>query len=170
MAEFLIDLGAIGDEQSEIVARVDEYTRLAVAGSLEGIVTDAKGLAPGGSSGSLRNSIRSGGVQGKLSAGGMTVEIIAEAPHAAAHEYGSGLYGPKRAKYAIKPKNKKALKWAVQGAIAPGGAASAGFAFSRGVMHPGVKASRYLERAIEQNIGDLEEELRAAFEEALVKG
>lgn len=66
---------------------------------------------------------------------------VRQAPHAVWLHFGTGLYGPKHAKYKIKPKSKKALRW-------PGGSGSAsGFVFAKIVNHPGVKADPWLERA-----------------------
>lgn len=59
------------------------------------------------------------------------------APHAVFVHWGTGLWGPKRAKYPIKPKRKRALRWAVGGA----------FVFAKGVMHPGIKGDPWLTRA-----------------------
>lgn len=59
------------------------------------------------------------------------------APHAVFVHWGTGLWGPKRAKYPIKPKRKRALRWAAGGA----------FVFAKGVMHPGIKGDPWLTRA-----------------------
>lgn len=62
------------------------------------------------------------------------------APHALFVHWGTGLWGPKRAKYPIKPRNKKALRWPAGGA----------FKFSKGVMHPGIPPDLWLVRAARQ--------------------
>jgi hypothetical protein len=160
MAEFDIDLGPLGRSFSKMLNAADDAARDALGLGVAMIVRDARAIAPSGSTSALKNSIRSGGVKGKLSSGSLVVEVIAEAPHAAAHEYGSGLYGEK---YPIRPRNKKALRWAVQGVIGT----NSGFAFASGVMHPGVKARRYLARAVEQNIDNIERQLAAAVEIAI---
>jgi hypothetical protein len=165
MAEFSIDLGPLGDAFGEILDRADANARTAMSGGMQGIVDRARALAPAGSSGGLRNGIRNGGVVGSVTRGGLTGEVIADAAYAEAQESGSGLYGPKRAKYPILPRFKKALRFPMQGAIGSG----SGFVFSRGVMHPGVKPVRFLERAVEAGLDDLEAEVAAAIELALIK-
>lgn len=169
MAEFDIDLGPLGDAFGEILDRVDANARTAMSGGMQGIVDRARALAPAGSSGGLRNSIRSDGVSGSVTRGGMVAEVVSDVAYAAAQESGSGLYGPKRAPYPIRPKNKRFLRWPIAGGIGGGGSASPGFAFSRGVMHPGVRPQRFLERAVEAGLDDLEAEVAAAIEFALIK-
>jgi hypothetical protein len=58
--------------------------------------------------------------------------------HAAAHDLGSGLYGPKHAKYAILPRRTKFLRFVAR---------DGHVVFTRKVMHPGVRPSRFLYRA-----------------------
>lgn len=75
------------------------------------------------------------------------------APHAVFVHWGTGLWGPKRAKYPIKPKNKKALRWVGAGFVGPvnpnatGKVGRSGFVFAKGVMHPGIKGDPWLTRA-----------------------
>lgn len=66
------------------------------------------------------------------------IRITNSAPYAAAQDGGSGLYGPKHAKYRI-PKNGggKTLKFLSGGQ----------FVFRRVVMHPGVHPTRFLYNA-----------------------
>ena len=46
-----------------------------------------------------------------------SARVFASANYAAAQNFGSGLYGPEAAKYAIKPNAKKALAFSTQGII-----------------------------------------------------
>ncbi len=60
------------------------------------------------------------------------------APHAVFFMTGTGLHGPKHAKFAIFPKNKKALRW-----VSP----NSKFAFAKHVMNPGMKQDNWISRA-----------------------
>lgn len=95
---------------------------------------------------------------GKLTAGG------SGAPYAVIQDSGSGLYGPKHAKYPIRPKNKKALAWPSAHMGAPGGQfrrlsgslrapvmrkylagmLPGAMTIRASVMHPGVKPDHFL--------------------------
>ena len=164
---------ALGDMQM-LFARVNSFMATALAAGLTNIANEAKRLAPHGAISHLANSIRPNVPSGTFLGQNLRGEIIADTPYAAAHEFGSGLHGERGAKYPIRPKNKKALRWPVQGFIgptSPGQASvgsSSGFAFAKVVMHPGVKATRYFERAAESSIDDLAEEMLAAFELAVL--
>lgn len=107
-----------------------------------------------------------GGVlRGAVSAGGTG------APYAVVQDSGSGLYGPRHAKYPIRPKNKKALAFANPRIAGPPGGryrrlsgalrASAMRKYQagkfpgamivvKGVMHPGVKPDHFLTGVLEQ--------------------
>ena len=99
--------------------------------------------------------------------------VISGHPGSAAREKGWGLYGPKRAKYAIRPKRAKVLaianvigqKKKFKGAsefTVSGVRVSAGYKvwtapsgievliLGRKVMHPGGKGIHFMERAIEE--------------------
>ncbi len=70
-------------------------------------------------------------------------------------ESGSGLYGPKHAKYEIVPKYKKALAWGgarrLSGSLKSGSKATM---FAKKVMHPGVKPRPYLRPAAERAVSE----------------
>ena len=108
------------------------------------------------------------------------------APHAQAQDGGSGLFGPKKAKYKISPKNKKALAFGNSSVLgAPGGKylrlsgnlrsvtkklIKAGklpgaITVVRSVMHPGVKPTYFLSGASDK----VADKLRQIFAEALSK-
>lgn len=59
------------------------------------------------------------------------------AKYAAAQDSGSGLYGPKRAQYLIRPRKKKALRFSAGGKMV----------FANYVVHPGVRPTRFLYNA-----------------------
>lgn len=65
---------------------------------------------------------------------GQIVRVFNRAKYAAAQDLGSGLYGPRRAKYPIRPKRAKALRFMVRGKLV----------ITRKVMHPGVRPTRFL--------------------------
>lgn len=69
---------------------------------------------------------------------GKVIKIRNNAPYAHAQDGGSGLHGPKRAKYAIIPRRKFALRF-----IGRDGT----LVITRKVMHPGVPATRFLYNA-----------------------
>jgi hypothetical protein len=61
------------------------------------------------------------------------------------HE-GTGLYGPNKAPYEIKPKNGKALHFEIAGSV-QGNEAGKGV-FAKRVMHPGIKPDPFISRAV----------------------
>jgi hypothetical protein len=61
-----------------------------------------------------------------------------KAAQARAHNYGSGVHGPSRSTYPIEPKTSKFLRFEKEGEIK----------YRRLVMHPGVYALHYIERAL----------------------
>lgn len=99
-------------------------------------------------------------------------------------ERGTGLYGPKKKKYIIKPKNKKALFFASQQALTANVEAAYGegrakraklrtrlsgsptsgtlkrygnlaFAFAKSVEHPGIKADPFMTPAAREALGEI---------------
>lgn len=142
-----------------LTEKADRYAKGAFRMGLDAMAAEAKSLAPVGESGILANSIRAAEVTGSLLSGTLAGAIVASAPGAEAQEFGSGLQGPNAAKYPIVPKFKKALRFPVQGSVEGG---DAGFAFRRKVMHPGVRAQRFLQRGVEAKLDVLEREMKAA--------
>lgn len=151
----------------EFFRTVDEYAADALSVGAEAIAAEAKRLAPVGSTGHLADSVRVNEVGGSFMQASLGAEIIADAPHAAAMEFGSGIYGDRGEPYPIVPKHKKALRWPIPGRIGPGGGATAGYAFAKKVMHPGVRPRRYLEQAAETKTETIAEEIAAALELAV---
>lgn len=102
--------------------------------------------------GHLGRSIRPGSVD----RGGAWVH--ARTPYAKAVEFGSGLYGPRRRKYEIKPKRGGFLAWPANA----GGRRLSGRArtnagpmvYARRVMHPGVKPRPFLIPAAKEAVQD----------------
>jgi len=72
----------------------------------------------------------------------------------AVHE-GTGLYGPEKRKFEIRPVKKKALYW--KGAPHP----------VKKVMHPGQKPNPFVEKSIDQTTGRLDEFVRRAISETV---
>jgi len=91
--------------------------------------------------------------------GRLIVKSTNSAAYAAAQDGGSGLYGPKRAKYVIRTKNGKAL------AFTSGGKTI----FARSVMHPGVKPTRFLYNANDALFRASKQWLRGAMDRAAKK-
>lgn len=67
--------------------------------------------------------------------GAIRGELGNKTKHSLLVEEGTGLWGPKRAKYPIVPRRKKALSWTTGGSFGVSGTRF----FSKGVMHPGIK-------------------------------
>lgn len=115
--------------------------RRVVKRSIKEIERRSKQAAPA-VSGRLRRNIISFMV-GDM--GVVGVDIAAE--HALPVHEGSGLYGPKKKKYVITPKYKKALSWpALQKSHAAGDSPRP---FVPKVMHPGVKPQPFLQWGFE---------------------
>jgi hypothetical protein len=83
-------------------------------------------------SGVLTNSIGAEGPTGSFAAGDLTAVVSAGAPYASYLEEGTP-------PHKIRPKFRKALRWAVEG----------GFAFAGEVDHPGTQPTRFLANAVE---------------------
>jgi hypothetical protein len=107
-----------------------------------------------------------------------SARIVASANYARAQNSGSGLYGPKGAKYEIKPNAKKALAFASQGGLnrsaslglVPMGSkltfrltgsltsasmrqfGNAAFTVVKKVMHPGVRGQHFMENGAQKAI------------------
>lgn len=84
-------------------------------------------------------------------------ETIARANYAAFVELGTGLYGPKRKKYEIKPRNKKALRFAPKGQGRLTGSPRSGgpVIFAKRVNHPGTKAQPFMVPGAQKAVKDL---------------
>lgn len=155
----------IGEVFRDVVAKAETNAKIAMKGSLDAMASEAKGLAPKRTS-ALANSIRAGDISGSLAGGDLHGVLSATAPGAEAQEFGSGLHGERGEKYPIRPRFKKALRFAAAGSVAGGGE---GFTFAKGVMHPGVKAKRYLQGGVEAKLDMLSGELSAAVALAITK-
>ena len=87
------------------------------------------------------------------------VKSVNTAKYAAAQDSGSGLYGPRRAKYRITAKNGKSLAFMSGGRMV----------FARSVMHPGVKPTRFLYNANDALFRASKQWLRMAMRRAADK-
>lgn len=147
--------------------------RKALQHGLNRVATDVEGRAKENAPVKTTRLSRSIRVYGRQI--GNTRHIIAgrgDVKYAAAQEVGAGLYGPRGAKYEIKPKNGRFLVFPSQRALTSrkgpraklktrlsGRASSrtvrrygsAAYAFVRSVMHPGFKGTFYMKRAIEES-------------------
>lgn len=155
-AEFTIDLTFL----REGLDQIERNARVALEAGLDDMANRAKAHAPVGESGILKQSIRRGAVTGSLASGTLSGDLSATAPGAEAQEFGSGIHGERGAKYPIVPKRKRALRFPIGGSVASG---DAGFRFAKKVMHPGVRARRFLQQGVEEGMPNLEEELVAAI-------
>jgi hypothetical protein len=154
--DFTIDLGALRD----IVDAAEANAKVALTQGLVTMADAARNLAPVGETGHLKQSIRRGAIEGSLSAGTLHGDLSATAPGAEAQEFGSGKYGPRAAAYEIRPRFKKALRFHSAGSVAGG---DVGFRFAKAVIHPGVKAKRFLQQGVEQGVDNLAAEIAAAI-------
>lgn len=67
----------------------------------------------------------------------------------------------------IRPRRRKVLRWAsggFSGPMMPGGVGRSGFAFSRGVHHPGTKADPFLFQAAEVKRRAVEQHIQRAID------
>ena len=91
---------------------------------------------------------------------------------AKAYEYGSGLHATRgtRAKYQIRPKNKKALWFPYpQSKVWKGVTYYKGGITTGLVMHPGVEARPYLGKSITSTLQKASPELRVAIERNIIE-
>lgn len=91
--------------------------------------------------------------------GKLIVRSTNSAKQAKALDGGSGLYGPKHAKYIIRAKNGKTLAFLVNGKLI----------FRRFVMHPGVRPTRFLYNANDALFRTSKQWLRGAMAKAAHK-
>jgi HK97 gp10 family phage protein len=99
--EFDFDVGAV-------LNAFDVGATLGMASAGDFVVTQARAKAPQ-RTGQLVNSIQREPVEGSFTAGTLGVTIGAGAPYATFVEFGTGIFGPKKAR--IYPTTKKALSW-----------------------------------------------------------
>src|SRR5690349_17408294 len=100
-----------------------------------------------GPTSALTNSIQPAGVTGSFKAGTLEGTVAAGAPYASAIEHGSR-------PHKIRARNRKALRWVVP----------AGFRFAVEVNHPGNRAYRFLENALDAQMPTITEEMEAAVD------
>ena len=157
MARFRLDSGAILDA-------IDQGAREGLDMATAFVANEAKSLAPQGETSHLKQSIGPGTSTGSYLQNTLRSSVTAGAPYASYVEFGTGERGESPPasgqKYAIRPKNRKALRFA-----APGGG---GFVFVSGtIWHPGMRAKPYMRPAIANNVGRIEDLVAAAIENAL---
>ncbi len=95
----------------------------------------------------LTNSIQPAGVTGSFKAGTLEGAVAAGAPYAAAIEHGAR-------PHKIRAKYRKALRWSVP----------TGFRFATEVNHPGNRAYRFLENALDAQMPTITAEMEAAVD------
>ena len=155
-----------GRDAEDLIRRLEQAQVRAMGEAQLLLVREARGRVRV-KTGTLRRSItaekitvENGVIRGAVGAGGQG------APYAEAQDSGSGLYGPRGAKYPILPKTPGGVLAWPQGGVATrlSGAISAKvrqqlasgklkagqvFTFARSVQHPGVKPTRFLTGAAE---------------------
>lgn len=154
-------------EQTAIDQAIDRAGNKAAL-YLEGEIKNE--ITPFTKTGRLRSSIR------WARKGRFRWAIGTDVEYARPLEEGSGLYGPRRAKYRIEPKKKKALAWPAAGATiaglghGPGGSAkgaNSSMIVRRSVMHPGVRPKRYMRSAIQRSRAAVERIFQAEIAAAI---
>lgn len=121
--------------------------RATVAGALI-VETLAKQNAPV-RTGNLRRSIHTEVLESTRALARVSVGTDVE--YARTVEFGSGLYGPRHARYPIVPRTRRALFW-------PGAAHPV-----RRVMHPGVQPHPFLIPALRDHVDEIKAEFIAAL-------
>lgn|SRR5512147_168462 len=117
-------------QQDALLAKIARATDAAI----EGIGANAEHVAKV-SSPHQTYQMRGGWKHRSWRSGGAAVgSLYNMVPHALYQEEGTGLWGPKRAKYPIVPRRKRMLSWVGKDGVRR---------FARKVMHPGVKP-RYI--------------------------
>ena len=140
----------------------------AAAIHLEG---EVKERTPVGKTGDLRAKTTHKG-------GGLRYEIGTDVKYARYVEEGTGLFGPRKRKYPIEPRNKKALAWPATGQTAAGLGRGPQGTSKRGgslivrkrVMHPGIKGVHMFERTAKEERSAVEGIVKAQLERALSGG
>ena len=110
--------------------------------------------------------------------GGLRYEIGTDVKYARYVEEGTGLFGPRKRKYPIEPRNKKALAWPATGQTAAGLGRGPQGTSKRGgslivrkrVMHPGIKGVHMFERTAKEERSAVEGIVKAQLERALSGG
>jgi hypothetical protein len=129
-----VDLGTVNERLARLASAAADQARIVGACAAEYTEATLDYIQAGRSftsrTGQLEQSI------GWAQAGPDTARVYAQAEHATYIEKGTGLHGPKRAKYPIRPRpGRKALRF-------PGG--PGGDVVVAGVMHPGIEAQPFL--------------------------
>jgi len=126
------------ERRLQAVAQVAKNARPILQAWQTRTVAYAKVYAPK-RSGHLKQTIHAGSLNEHMA------QVEVSAVYAAAHEFGSGLYGPNHAMYVIKPVKGKWLAWG--GARRLTGTLRSGEkpdTFARIVHHPGIKPHPFL--------------------------
>ncbi len=115
-------------------ARIEPKIRLAMALAADVVVAEARANHDyKDRTSTLTNSMEAGPVQGSIAGGDLSVTLSAGAPYARFVDQGTR-------PHKIRPRRRKALRWAVEG----------GFAFAKVVNHPGTRPRRFFERAADR--------------------
>lgn len=153
MIDISLDVSGVVDGIAKVQERIKRNVPDALGMGAEMVAAQAKAVHDYEDRTSvLTNSIANDGVQGSFG-GDLHATVSAGAEH--------GIYVEKGTKaHTIKPKHRKALRFAVEG----------GFAFSKGVDHPGTKATNFLANALEAKLPEVRQGLQdavgASFAEA----
>ena len=150
IVEIEMDATALVATFGRLIGEMDATMAQAVELSLDIVAADARTrapISPGSAAdgefmgpvntGYLRRSIGAGDVTGSFSDGGLEGVVSASAPYALHVEYGTK-------PHEIRPKNKRALRWASAGG-------KNGWAFAKVVKHPGTAPKPFLRPALTAN-------------------
>jgi hypothetical protein len=162
----MFDVASLQRQQHELFVRLQHAEWKAAQAVGQRAETTAKINSPG-----KTYRLRGGWKYRCWRTGGAVMgELTNDVKHSLFIERGTGLYGPKRAKYPIVPRRKKYLSWTVGGSFGVSGTRF----FAKKVMHPGVKP-RFIGRAAmfgstspfvgeghDKNITTIERELQKA--------
>lgn len=155
MAEFELDVEPLKAAFKLAEKRLAENIPVALALGADIVAAHARVRHDGyvNQTGELSGSIMADEVQGSFASGDMTATVAAGAAH--------GIFVHDGTKpHVIKPKQRKALRWEVEG----------GFAFAKEVHHPGTDATNFLANAVEEKLPEvaavIEDAAALSFEEA----
>lgn len=146
--EIKLDVRGLTASLGRLMDEMDRTFEGAMAESMDIVAQEAAIRAPL-VTGELVLSINAAPVTGSLSAGTLTGIVAASAPQALWVEEGTKAH-------VIRPRKKKALRWASNGTGAEG------WRFAKKVNHPGTKAKPFLKPALASKREAIESKFEAA--------